>query len=142
MFVLHANGPHEEFTCRNKLINWTLSTYLHPMRRESQSLLVAPKHLGTGLDGRSGEQLVKVGHLILAVIADQDQHGPLAGHHRPLDERPDAGVELLADHGWFCGIAGLDYFYVGIPSSFDCTDFLRKVASDRLFFVVWSGDET
>ena len=73
-------------------------TYLHPMGGEAQLLLVAPQHLGTGLDGRSGEQLVKVGDLILAVIADQDQHGPLAGHHRPLDERPDAGVELLADH--------------------------------------------
>ena len=96
----------KNFTCRNKLINWTLSTYLHPMRRESQFLLVAPQHLGTGLDGRSGQQLVEVGDLVLAVISYQDQHRPLAGHDGPLDERPDAGVELLADHGaafgWIC----------------------------------------
>ena len=73
-------------------------TYLHPMRREPQLLLVAPQHLGTGLDGRSGQKLVEVGDLILAMIADQDQHRPLAGHDGALDERPDAGVELLPDH--------------------------------------------
>ena len=86
--------------------NWIGRTYLHPMRRESQLLLVAPQHLGTGLDGRSGQQLVEVGDLVLAVISYQDQHRPLAGHDGPLDERPDAGVELLADHGaafgWIC----------------------------------------
>mmetsp|Transcript_18497 Transcript_18497/g.53084 ORF Transcript_18497/g.53084 Transcript_18497/m.53084 type:complete len:270 (-) Transcript_18497:312-1121(-) len=71
---------------------------LHPMGGESQLLLVAPQDLGTGLDGRAGQQLVQIGHLILAMIPHQHQHGPLAGHDGPLDERPDAGVELLADH--------------------------------------------
>ena len=68
------------------------------MRREAQLLLVAPQHLGTGLDGRTGQELVEVGNLILAVISDQDQHRPLAGHDGALDERPDARVELLSDH--------------------------------------------
>ena len=89
------------------------------MRRKSQFLLVAPKHLGTGLDGRSCKQLVEVGHLILAVIADQDQHRPLAGHHRALDERPDAGVELFADHGvTFC----LDCLPISIAPILGCSE--------------------
>ena len=68
------------------------------MGREAQLLLVAPKDLGTGPDGRSGQELVEVGNLILAMIADQNQHGPLAGHDGALDERADARVELLPDH--------------------------------------------
>ena len=81
-----------------KLCSFHTLTYLHPVGGEAQLLLVAPQHFGPGPDGRPGQQLVEVGHLVLAVVADQDEHGALAGPDGPLDQRPDAGVELLADH--------------------------------------------
>ena len=101
--VLHINSvtfadrqPHCNISCAQR----NSRTYLHPVGGEPQLLPVAPQHLGPGPDGRAGQQLVEVGHLILAVVADQDEHGALAGHDGPLDQRPDAGVELLADHFW------------------------------------------
>mmetsp|Transcript_20730 Transcript_20730/g.44835 ORF Transcript_20730/g.44835 Transcript_20730/m.44835 type:complete len:128 (-) Transcript_20730:287-670(-) len=68
------------------------------MSTKAQFLLVAPKNLGPGLDGRSRQQLVKIGYLILAMIPHQDQHGTLPGNDGAFEQGSDPGIELLTDH--------------------------------------------
>jgi len=73
---------------------------------------------------------VEVGHLILAMISHEDEHGPLPGHDGPLDERPDAGVELLADHSssWICCSACWFYDLVALIQA------MEESSAGRLFF--------
>ena len=52
--------------------------------RKAQFLFITPKDAGSGLHRAFGHDLVQIGHLVLAVITHEDQHGSLPRDNRPL----------------------------------------------------------
>ena len=84
-----------------RLVTLELFHALHAVRRKAQFLLVAPEHFGAFSHAAFRQDLMQVGHLILAVVADQNQHGTLARRDGPFDQTADAIVEAFADHNSF-----------------------------------------
>jgi hypothetical protein len=64
--------------------------------RETQILLVAPQHLGFGLEAQFRHQVVYIHDLIAPLIADYDEDTPLPHGEAVVHERLDLGIDFLA----------------------------------------------
>ena len=76
---------------------------LLPVRRQVQVRLVHPEHRRAGLDDRLAEHEVKIHYLLPALVADDDEQGPMVRQDGILNQRPDTTVDLLP-HWSRCGL--------------------------------------
>jgi hypothetical protein len=62
-------------------------------------LLVAPQHIGPGLDNRLGQHVVQVYHLLTPLVSNDHEQGAVVGLDAVLHKRTDAAIHLLP-HIW------------------------------------------
>lgn len=65
------------------------------MTAEFKLIPVAPQDGRPRLDHRLAQHVVKIHNLVAGLVADDDEHGPVAVLDAVLDERPDPFVHLL-----------------------------------------------